>query len=67
MRQHGLTGLLRFGERLKRGSGQPDGRPIDVDGAPGGYKAWPPVKSGTTAVLVTDYEREAEFTCAPYL
>jgi hypothetical protein len=56
VRQHGLTGLLGFGERLKGRSTYPDGGPVEVDGAPRSYKAWPPVESRTTATLVTDYK-----------
>src|SRR5882672_9915256 len=67
VRQHGLTGLLRFGERLKGGSAHPNGRPVDIDRAPRSYKARSPVKSRTTAALVTDHERKAAFARAPDL
>ena len=65
--QHGLTGLLGLGERLKGGSAHPDGRLVDMDGAPRSYKARSPVKSRTSATLVTDHELEAALARVPYL
>ena len=56
-----------FGERLKGGTAYPDGSPVEIDGAPGSYKARPPVEAGTAAALVADYEREAALARAPYL
>ena len=65
--QHGLAGLLGFGERLKGGSAYSDGRPVDIDGAPGSYKARLPVEPRTIPALVTDYERKSALARAPYL
>jgi hypothetical protein len=41
---------------LKGDPPYPDGSPVEIDGAPGSYKARPPVEPGTAATLVTDYE-----------
>jgi hypothetical protein len=56
VRKHGLTGVLGFGERLKGRSAYPDGSTVEIDGAPGRYKARPPVEARTAAALVTDYK-----------
>jgi len=65
--QHGLTGLLGFGERLEGWSAHPDGRPVDTDGPPRSNKARPPAKPRTTATLVTNHQREVALARAPYL
>ena len=56
VREHGLTGVLGFGKRLKGRSAYPDGSTVEIDGAPGSYKARPPVEARTAAALVTNYK-----------
>jgi hypothetical protein len=63
--KEGLAGFLSVSERLEGRAAHLDGRPIQIERSPRGYKTGLSVKAGTGAALEADHERKAVAARAP--